>query len=61
MTNADVELDNQDLRIALNLVKKYITPDHTMQNVDLHRAVTLIVQVARNNGLLLQTSTEKNV
>ena len=44
--------DEKDLNEALRLIKIHITSEMTEQNRDLHRAVQLIVTVARRHDLL---------
>ena len=44
--------DDLALRSALDLIKQHITADETAQNRDLHKAIGLIVDVARRHGLL---------
>ena len=46
------QAQERKLQIALQLIKTHITAEQTAQNEDLHNAVGLIVDVARQNGLL---------
>jgi len=48
-----LEKQDQNLRAALHLIKVHISEKNTQQNRDLHAAVQLIVDVARQHGLLL--------
>jgi hypothetical protein len=40
-----------DLSVAVSLIKKHITSEETEQNRDLHKAIGLIVDVARRSGI----------
>ena len=48
-------VSNVQLRAALKLIKMHITSENNQQNYDLHTAVQMIVSVARQNGLLLDS------
>jgi hypothetical protein len=50
-TEITQQLD-RELRAALDLIKRHITPRNTLQNQDLHAAVQSIVTVCRKVGLL---------
>ena len=44
--------DDRKLRKAIDLIKMHITEKESRQNIDLHRAIQLIVDVGRNHKLL---------